>query len=152
MEFDLGKRELRVLHDGPVDDIAGRLGRVGLGARLVSTAAIASTDRVPGAPDAARGADEARVLRWLLAINAVMFVLEIAAGWLGQSTGLIADSLDMLADAAVYGLALYAVGRNAEPQAAGSPRVRVACSWRWRSGRCPRSRAGSSSAASPSRR
>ncbi len=39
-----------------------------------------------------------------------MFVVEFVAGWLAQSTGLIADSLDMFADAAVYGLALYAVG------------------------------------------
>lgn len=53
---------------------------------------------------------EAKTLRWLLAINAVMFVVEFGAGWLAQSTGLIADSLDMFADAAVYGLALYAVG------------------------------------------
>lgn len=53
---------------------------------------------------------EAKTLRWLLGINAVMFVVEVAAGWLAQSTGLIADSLDMFADAAVYGLALYAVG------------------------------------------
>lgn len=53
---------------------------------------------------------EARTLRWLLAINAVMFVVESGAGWLAQSTGLIADSLDMAADAMVYGLALYAVG------------------------------------------
>ena len=42
-----------------------------------------------------------------------MFVLELATGWLAQSTGLIADSLDMLADAGIYGLALYAVGRHA---------------------------------------
>ncbi len=116
LELDLRQRELRVLHDGPVDDIAIRLGRLGLGARLVSTVATAPTDRVASAPDAARGADEARVLGWLLAINAVMFVLEIGAGWLAQSTGLIADSLDMLADAAVYGLALYAVGRAAGHQ------------------------------------
>jgi cation diffusion facilitator family transporter len=53
---------------------------------------------------------EAKTLRWLLAINTVMFVVEIVAGWLAQSTGLIADSLDMFADAMVYGLALYAVG------------------------------------------
>jgi Co/Zn/Cd efflux system component len=38
----------------------------------------------------------------LLAINAVMFVVELVAGWLAQSTGLIADSLDMFADAMVY--------------------------------------------------
>lgn len=53
---------------------------------------------------------EAETLRWLLAINATMFVIEIVAGWLAESTGLIADSLDMFADAAVYGIALYAVG------------------------------------------
>ena len=41
-----------------------------------------------------------------------MFVIELFAGWLAQSTGLIADSLDMFADAAVYGVALYAVGHS----------------------------------------
>ena len=56
---------------------------------------------------------EASTLRVLLAINAALFAVEIVAGWLAQSTGLLADSLDMLADAAVYGLALYAVGRPA---------------------------------------
>lgn len=55
---------------------------------------------------------EAGVLRRLLLINALMFAVEIGLGWLAQSTGLIADSLDMFADAAVYGLALYAVGRS----------------------------------------
>ncbi len=56
---------------------------------------------------------ERRTLRWLLAINGAMFVLEAALGWLAQSTGLLADSLDMLADAAVYALSLSAVGRSA---------------------------------------
>ena len=40
-----------------------------------------------------------------------MFIVELAAGIAFASTGLIADSLDMLADAGVYGLSLYAVGR-----------------------------------------
>jgi len=61
---------------------------------------------------------EAHTLRWLLAINATMFVVELVAGWLAQSTGLIADSLDMFADAAVYGLALYAVGHAGRQQGA----------------------------------
>jgi cation diffusion facilitator family transporter len=55
---------------------------------------------------------ESKVLWQLLAINAVMFLLEFVIGWLAQSTGLIADSLDMLADAGVYGIGLYAVGRS----------------------------------------
>lgn len=65
---------------------------------------------------AAAATAEAGTLRWLLAINAVMFVVEVVAGWLAQSTGLLADSLDMFADAGVYGLALYAVGRHAAHQ------------------------------------
>ena len=55
---------------------------------------------------------ERKTLITLLAINALMFVVELVLGWLAQSTGLIADSLDMLADAAVYGISLYAVGRG----------------------------------------
>lgn len=57
------------------------------------------------------------MLWWLLAINAVMFGVELAAGILGESTGLIADSMDMLADAAVYGMGLYAIGRHAAVKA-----------------------------------
>ncbi len=56
--------------------------------------------------------DQRRVLILLLAINGVMFVVEIIAGIFGDSTALIADSLDMLADATVYAIGLYAVGRS----------------------------------------
>lgn len=55
--------------------------------------------------------EQGRVLILLLAINAGMFVIEIIAGWLSESTALIADSFDMLADALVYAIGLYAVGR-----------------------------------------
>ena len=70
--------------------------------------------------DDTSGTDDAReryVLRWVLAINATFFVLELAAGLLARSMGLIADSLDMLADAAVYGLSLLAVGGAAARKA-----------------------------------
>ncbi len=56
--------------------------------------------------------EESKVLKILLSINAVMFITEFTLGWLGESTGLIADSLDMLADALVYGVGLYAVGKS----------------------------------------
>lgn len=56
--------------------------------------------------------EESRVLIILLSINAVMFIAEFVFGWLSESTGLIADSLDMLADALVYGAGLYAVGKS----------------------------------------
>lgn len=60
---------------------------------------------------------ERKTLVVLLSINAFMFVSELVLGWLAQSMGLIADSLDMLADAGVYGLSLYAVGRGIVKQA-----------------------------------
>lgn len=43
-----------------------------------------------------------------------MFAFELALGLYAESTGLVAGSLDMSADAAVYGLALFAVGRAAK--------------------------------------
>jgi len=51
------------------------------------------------------------VLVPLLAINATMFCLEVVAGILAKSTALLADSLDMFADATIYGIALYVVGK-----------------------------------------
>jgi cation diffusion facilitator family transporter len=53
-----------------------------------------------------------RVLVAVLGINAVMFVAEFGVGLLAHSTALIADSVDMLGDALVYGFSLYAVGRG----------------------------------------
>lgn len=55
---------------------------------------------------------ERRVLIALLLINSIMFVAELGLGWWAQSTALIADALDNLADAMVYGVGLYAVGRS----------------------------------------
>jgi len=55
---------------------------------------------------------EKKTLIALLAINAFMFVFELVLGWMAQSTGLIADSLDMFADAAVYSISLYVVGKG----------------------------------------
>lgn len=59
---------------------------------------------------------ERKTLIALLAINGVMFVVEAILGWLAQSTGLLADSLDMLADATVYGISLYVVGKGVSNQ------------------------------------
>jgi Co/Zn/Cd efflux system component len=55
---------------------------------------------------------ERQVLIVLLLINGIMFVAELIVGWWAQSTALIADALDMLADAMVYGVGLYAVGKS----------------------------------------
>lgn len=54
---------------------------------------------------------ERKALWLLFALNAAMFIVEVAAGLAADSMGLLADGLDMLADASVYGLALLAVGK-----------------------------------------
>ena len=48
-----------------------------------------------------------KVLIAVLIINAVLFLVEAAAGFLANSTALLADSLDMLGDSLVYGFSLY---------------------------------------------
>lgn len=52
------------------------------------------------------------VLILILGINAVMFVTEFTAGLRIGSNALIADSFDMLGDASVYALSLYALNRS----------------------------------------
>ena len=61
----------------------------------------------------AKNAAERKTLRILLLINGTMFVVGIVAGVLADSTALVADSLDMFADASVYTMSLYAVGKSA---------------------------------------
>ncbi len=135
LSFDLVGRRLTVWHGGEATTLEARLRPMGLGARLIETgiaadnaaatgARVARDVRTEPAGDAADAdsvrteskatdASETATLRLLLGINAVMFVVELLAGWLAQSAGLLADSLDMFADAAVYALSLYAVGRPA---------------------------------------
>jgi Co/Zn/Cd efflux system component len=52
------------------------------------------------------------VFQVVLWINAAMFLVESLAGIAASSSALLADSVDMLGDAIVYGVSLYAVGRG----------------------------------------
>jgi Co/Zn/Cd efflux system component len=63
---------------------------------------------------------QTRVLITVLLINAVMFVVEVAAGLVARSSALLADSLDMLGDALVYGFSLYVVTRSMRWKAASA--------------------------------
>lgn len=62
-------------------------------------------------------ARQSATLKLVLAVNAVMFAVELTAGLLAGSTALLSDSLDNLGDALTYGLSLYAVGRGARDKA-----------------------------------
>ena len=53
-----------------------------------------------------------KTLYIVLGVNAVMFLVIVAAAFYGRSTALLADSLDNLGDALTYALSLYAVSRG----------------------------------------
>ncbi|MCY0389972.1 cation transporter [Robbsia sp. Bb-Pol-6] len=61
---------------------------------------------------AANTAEERSVIKIALILNLAMFVVGIVTGSLAQSTGVLSDALDMLTDAAAYGLALMAFTRG----------------------------------------
>ena len=110
LEFDLPGRHLVVCHSGDASTILQRIAPLDYGAELVASRPIPPSEITVAAESEAT---EARTLWILLTINAVMFVIEMVAGWWGDSVGLISDGVDMFADAAVYGVALYAIGRGA---------------------------------------
>jgi Co/Zn/Cd efflux system component len=60
---------------------------------------------------------QSATLKIVLGINAVMFLVELTAGIMAGSVSLLADSLDMLGDALVYGFSLYVVARGARMKA-----------------------------------
>lgn len=64
------------------------------------------------APTTAETPEQRRVLKIALTLNSTMFVVGIVAGFEAHSSGLIADALDMLADAAAYAIALVAASRS----------------------------------------
>jgi cation diffusion facilitator family transporter len=69
--------------------------------------------------EALRGS-QSRTLWMVLGINGGMFGLELIIGLVAGSTALLADSLDMLGDALVYGFSLYVVGRSARWRASAA--------------------------------
>lgn len=116
LSFDLSSRRLKAVHSGADEALLGRLLSLNLGARIRESRELTEVEEVLELSDQGTSAEEARILWVLLGINASMFLIEIIVGWLAQSSGLISDSLDMFADAAVYGLSLYAVGKSTQHQ------------------------------------
>ena len=110
MEFDIPGRSLTVHHIGDVGPLFARLNDLNFGASIKSSEFQAAFE-VPKVGDATK---EGSVLKALFAINAVMFIIELGWGLWAESMGLISDSLDMLADASVYLISLWAVGKSVQ--------------------------------------
>jgi Co/Zn/Cd efflux system component len=70
--------------------------------------------------DLVREAAYRRALWWVLAINAMMFGVEISAGFAAGSAALQADALDFLGDAANYAISLFVVGMALRYRAAAA--------------------------------
>jgi Co/Zn/Cd efflux system component len=109
---DLDARTVAVTHDEPADAVLAALDELDLDSHLVDHRAASMLPS--GASPEARTQRSALVVALLL--NAAFFVVELAAGLVSGSMGLVADSIDMLADASVYGLSLVAVGRAVQGQ------------------------------------
>jgi Co/Zn/Cd efflux system component len=65
----------------------------------------------------ARNERQRSTLKWVLAINAVMFLVIVAAALYADSTALLSDSLDNLGDAITYALSLYAIALGSRAKA-----------------------------------
>lgn len=104
LTFDIPNRTLEVYFESDFESIQAELQSLNLGSQWVETIEV-TANAVPQV-------QHERQLLWIvLGINFGFFVIESLAGFFAKSMGLIADSLDMLADAIVYGLALMAVGK-----------------------------------------
>ncbi len=107
LDFDISNRNLYVYHEGDITSIFNAVNDLNLGASLIGSEESNYTHT-------SEVLSKERNLLWtVLLINLSLFILEIVAGFISESMGLVADSLDMLADAMVYGLSLYAVGHLA---------------------------------------
>jgi hypothetical protein len=107
LDFDLETRRVSVLHSGGIDSIKAEIDSLGFGAELVGTGMF------EGEVAADNGSTDKRLLWTVLVINFSVFAVEIIAGLLAHSMGLVADSLDELADALVYALSIYAISGTA---------------------------------------
>ncbi len=104
LHFDIPERRLAVYHTSGYEAILAALASLHLDTQFISSKPVA----IPLPHEVHR--QEKRVLVQVLGINLFFFALEILTGFIAGSMGLVADSLDMLADSIVYSLSLFAVG------------------------------------------
>jgi len=105
LDFDIPNRQLTVFHSDNHDQIFQRLDTLNFDTSIIDSV---SADNYTATTD--NSSRERKLLWQVLAINFFFFALELTTGFISNSMGLVADSLDMLADSIVYGLALFAVG------------------------------------------
>jgi len=103
LDFDIPNRRLQVFHQGEVQEIEQSILDLNLGGKRLQTQ---ETDQT----DFSENTQQKKLLWSVLIINFLFFIIEMTTGFFSKSMGLVADSLDMLADSFVYGISLFAVG------------------------------------------
>ncbi|SFF66723.1 cation diffusion facilitator family transporter [Salegentibacter agarivorans] len=103
LDFDIPNRKLEVYHREGIEAIHSSLSELKLGDKFIGS----EQAEVPVGENETK---QKNILWWVLGINFGFFLVEMITGWISSSMGLIADSLDMLADSIVYALSLFAVG------------------------------------------
>lgn len=103
LDFDLEKRQLDVYHEGENEEITKLIDELNLDSKLLDS------EEYYGKVKTNQSNIDKKYLIIVLLINLAFFILEAVTGVISNSMGLIADSLDMLADVIVYGLSLYAI-------------------------------------------
>ena len=103
LDFDIENRKLTVYHVGQLNEIETSIHQLNLNSRLLETN---QTNQMV----LSESSNQRKLLWTVLLINFGFFIIEITTGFVSRSMGLVADSLDMLADSIVYGLSLFAVG------------------------------------------
>ncbi len=106
LEFDIPNRILDVFHTGDHLEVFKRLDELNFDTKFIDTVTVENIQLT------GNQRNEQKILWVVLIINFAFFAIEGISGLIYRSMGLVADSLDMLADSIVYGLALIAVGTS----------------------------------------
>lgn len=104
LDFDIPNRKLNVFYNGDTEPILAALDTLNLNTTLIST------EKSDVIIEEDNEKQQKKLLWAVLIINFAFFGIEMVYGIFSNSMGLVADSLDMLADSIVYALALFAVG------------------------------------------
>lgn len=107
LKFNLNNRTVQVYHSNDIELIKSKLYSLNLGAKLINEFEISDSIELNN-----NYSEQKKILLIVLLINFSFFLFEVIFGLISNSLGLIADSLDMLADAFVYGISLFAIGKN----------------------------------------
>ena len=103
MDFDIPNRILTIYHFTDFDKIENVLAELKFGEKHLETTTIENIEFE-------EETKQYQLLWTVLIINFAFFLIESTTGFFSKSMGLVADSLDMLADSFVYGISLLAVG------------------------------------------